>query len=948
VGKTSIRASIIAAALFLVAGAAEGAGLGKLTVLSHLGEPLRAEIDVVAPEKRELDTLSVRLGSPDAYTQSNLPYPPVSLGLRMALDKRASGETYIKVTTAQPVPEPFVDLLVELNWQGGKILRAYTALLDPPAFAAAPPGAQPPAPTPEAAAPPPPPQPSVETRMGSEMQLPPAETPPAEVAAAPAPVEPAPGEPLPAQPAEPVAQAPPAEAGMPPKPPAAPKEESYGPVKYGDTLSKIAKQYKPDDVSLDQMLVLLFRNNKEAFSGNNMNRLKTGKVLTISDPSEAAGIPQKEARKQVHLQVADFKAYRERLASAAGAAMPAPEQQVTGGKVTGPVQEKGALPAGEPKEVLKLSKGEPPAAGGGKATQERVRGLEEEVAARDKTVREANERIAKLEKTVKDMQGLLELKNKPMAELQKPAVTPPQPPITPPAKIAPAPGPSAAPKPEAAPVVPPAAPAAGPMAASGTQPSIAATEPKPRPKPRAVAPPPPPPSMLDELMADPTYLIGGGAVLALILGFFGYRIMRDRRAAADIGGLAEKKTSEVSAFAVSGGDSSGAMAARTSAAQPQIAEEVDPLAEAEIYLAYGRDGQAEEILKEALQNQPRRPEIHIKLLEIFAKRKDLAAFDPVARELQQVTGGQGEVWLQAARLGYQLEPSNPRYAAGKPSAEAVAAAATAAAAAAAPATDKTLDFQIDSLEPSPEIGTLTDIDAGFGRRFATTAAAAASVDRLDLNISVDDGQAPGTKTDIDLGKLSAAVNAATPVDLDLDSLGHPTGMGAATDINLVTFSADQTSQMPVMDFNLDLPSGGEEKTQAQMAKIDSVDFDLKLDDTSTAATGATSVDFDIDRISLETGGGRAEPVLDLGRSTPAMPDLDLSSISLDLGAGGPQEAEVGGKDDKWYDVQTKFDLAKAYQEMGDKEGAREILREVVAEGDAEQKAAASKVLQTLS
>ena len=191
------------------------------------------------------------------------------------------------------------------------------------------------------------------------------------------------------------------------------------------------------------------------------------------------------------------------------------------------------------------------------------------------------------------------------------------------------------------------------------------------------------------------------------------------------------------------------------ASQPQIAEEVDPLAEAEIYLAYGRDGQAEEILKEALQNQPRRFEIHLKLLEIFAKRKDVPAFDTVARELQQATGGQGEVWLQAARLGYQIDPSNPRYAAGKPSAEAVAAAAAAAAAASAvTATDKTLDFQIDSLEPSPEIGTLTDIDAGFGRRFATTTAAA-SADRLDLNVSVDDGQAPGTKTDIDLGKLGA-------------------------------------------------------------------------------------------------------------------------------------------------------------------------------------------------
>ena len=79
-----------------------------------------------------------------------------------------------------------------------------------------------------------------------------------------------------------------------------------------------------------------------------------------------------------------------------------------------------------------------------------------------------------------------------------------------------------------------------------------------------------------------------------------------------------------------------------------------------------------------------------------------------------------------------------------------------------------------------------------------------------------------------------------------------------------------------------------------------------------------------------------------------MPELDLSSISLDLGGATPAEEQGGAKDDKWYDVQTKFDLAKAYQEMGDKEGAREILREVIAEGDSEQQAAAEKVLETLS
>jgi len=474
------------------------------------------------------------------------------------------------------------------------------------------------------------------------------------------------------------------------------------------------------------------------------------------------------------------------------------------------------------------------------------------------------------------------------------------------------------------------------MAASGTQPGVAAVQPKP--KPRVVAPPPPPPSFLDELLEEPTYLLGGGAIIVLILGFLGYRFIRGRRAAVDYG--AEKKTSDISDYAAAPSESiAPAAPVRPAGAPAPASEEVDPLAEAEIYLAYGRDGQAEEILKEALQAHPRRPEIHLKLLEIFAKRKDLGAFDTSARELQALTGGAGEIWLQAARLGYQLEPGNARYAAGKPSADEAAAAA----AAAAPAIDRTLDIQIDSLEPSPEIGTLTDIDAGFGRRFATSAAATATADRLDLNVSIDDGQQPGTRTDIDLGNLSAAVNA-TPVDLDLDSLGRPTA-GPASDLNtLATLGVDRTSQTPVMDFNLELPPAGDDKTQSQMAKVDSVDFDLKLDDTATTGTNVGGVDFDIDQIDA---GGKPEPVLDLSAPTASMPDLDLSNISLDLGGGGSQDAEVGGKDDKWYDVQTKFDLAKAYQEMGDKEGAKEILREVLAEGDAEQKAAANKVLETL-
>jgi len=982
VSKTSLRASIIAGALLLVSGGAHAAGLGKLTVQTHLGEPLRAEIDVVAVEKGELDTLSARLASPDAYVQSNLPYPSPALGLHLSVEQRSSGEPFIRVTSQQPIPEPFVDLLIELNWNGGKILRAYTALLDPPAFASAPSDTSAPPTTREAAAPPPAPEPQVETRMGSEMQQPEPPAPPAETAAAqpapgaetaaPAETATAPAKTAESAPAEPA----PAEAGMPAKPAparAAKEENTYGPVKRGDTLSKIAKEYKSGDVTLEQMLVLLYRNNKEAFAGNNMNRLKTGKVLSIPDPSEASGIPVKEARKDVRVQVADFNAYRERLAAAASESTPAPGEpaKAAGGKVTGPVADKGAPAAGEPKEVLKLSKGEAPGAGGSKALQDKVQSLQEEVAARDKSIREANERIASLEKTVKDMKALAELKSKSMADLQKPAVTPPAPtpakpapppepakPV-PPVATAPATMPSVAPpaaKPEpppatgAAPTHPPEpAPHPGPMAGATTPPGPDATQPKPKPKPKVAPPPPPPPALMDDLLSDPIYLAAGVGVIALIVGFLAYRVIKSRRGGGNDEVGAEKKTSEVRAFADTGTDTSGAMAAAERAAQAQVTEEVDPLAEAEIYLAYGRDGQAEEILKEAIQTQPRRFEVYLKLLEIYAKRKDLPAFDPLARDLQQATGGQGELWEQAARLGYQLDPQNPRYAAGKPSGESVAmAAATAAAAATAiGGTDKTLDFQIDSLEPSPEIGTLTDIDAGFGRRFATTTAATSS-ERLDLNISVDDGQALGTKTDIDLGRLSTAAESSG-VDLDLDSLGNTAIPGTSTDIDLSTIgSAETSAPIPAMDFSLDLP--GDEKTQSQMAQVDSSNFDLKLDDLGSASAGQDGgLDFDINQISLESEGAtKAEPVFDLTSSAPAMPELDLSSISLDLGSPTATEEAGAAKDDKWYDVQTKFDLAKAYQEMGDKEGAREILREVIAEGDNDQKAAAEKVLSTLS
>jgi pilus assembly protein FimV len=285
--------------------------------------------------------------------------------------------------------------------------------------------------------------------------------------------------------------------------------------------------------------VVLFRNNKDAFSASNMNRLKAGKVLQIPGDDEAAEIGLKEARREVRLQTADFNAYRERIAAAAGIGQPTTEQagQSAAGGVTGTVEDKGAPALAQPKEVLKLSKGD---AAGAAAAQERIRSLEEEVAAREKTIKEQTDRVARLEKTVKDMQALLDIKSKGMADAQKQAGKAAPAPATPampataaaatPAAAAPAapapadttsvpapppPAPEAvaattspgAPAPETQPSAAPMAQSATPAAPTAAQPGVAA---KPKPRVRAAPPPPAESSLIDDLLGNPLYLAGGG------------------------------------------------------------------------------------------------------------------------------------------------------------------------------------------------------------------------------------------------------------------------------------------------------------------------------------------------------------------------------------------------------------------------------------------------------
>ena len=122
----------LVAALLALPSLAGAAGLGKLTVKSALGEPLLAEIELVAVQREELTTLTAKLASREVFTQSRLDYLPVLSSFHFSVELRADATPFVKVTSTQPVNEPFVDMLVELTWSGGKLLREYTFLLDPP------------------------------------------------------------------------------------------------------------------------------------------------------------------------------------------------------------------------------------------------------------------------------------------------------------------------------------------------------------------------------------------------------------------------------------------------------------------------------------------------------------------------------------------------------------------------------------------------------------------------------------------------------------------------------------------------------------------------------------------------------------------------------------------------------------------------------------------------
>ena len=880
-GKSVIRTGALVLAFLLLPSLAVAAGLGKLTVFSGLGQPLRAEIELLSLQKGEADNLRVRLPPAEAFGKANIEYSGALLSVKFSIEQRGEGRYVVVLSSAQPMNEPFLDLLVELDWTTGRLVREYTFLLDPPEYKG-PPAA------PAMAAP----------AMGApaiksvELPKPPMPVTPAPVAERPL-----------AAPAPAAAQA------------AAPRATKSYEVKQGDTLTKIANANRSERVSLQQMLIALYRSNADAFDDNNINRMRAGKILNIPDMDTAASVDRDQAVRTVLAHGADFNEYRRKLGAAVAAAPERADKrrQSASGKITARVEDKPAA-VKDAKDQLKLSKADEAGKPGAKRSPQ---GLQEDLFAKEKALQEANERIAVLEKNVRDMQKLLELKSQSGAQLQQQAAKAAAPKAVEPAK---APEPAKAAGAMKAPEPPKAAEAAKAEGAAKVEPKVAAPKaaaPKAPPKVAAPPPPAPEPSLIDEILGNEMALYGGGGFLLLLFAGYGYYAWRRKKTLqqmeSSVMGAPSLATDSV--FGAAGGakvdtgpsENQGDFS-QGGAATAIDTEDVDPIAEADVYMAYGRDTQAEEILKEALAKNPSRQPIRAKLLEIYANRKDAKTFAAVAAEIHAATNGEGPEWEKAVTLGAQLDPGNPLYGGKAAEGEVHAVTDTQVVSGAEAAPDVVLD-----MGGAPEASPGLDFDLGLSEPapggepqpgVAPEGAVEAATD-----VTADLG------FDLDLGGGEKKAEAAPAEQPAAGSAPSLEGKAAET-------SADAGSSI---DFDFELPGSGAAAAPAETAAA------APEAPAATAEEGG-GIDFDF---NLDLPAEKEE--------TPSAP-LDLSAISLDLGAPGEAAA---APDAHWQEVATKLDLAKAYQEMGDKDGARELLNEVLKEGDAAQQQQAQAMLAAL-
>ena len=604
----ALAGSLLVALSFYMAGGAWALSLGKATIQSSLGQGLKAEVPISGATDGEIESLTAEIASAQVYAAGNTDFSPVLKGLKVSLQRQGGANAVIRIAGEQPVNEPVLQVLLDVRWSTGKMVRGFTLFIDPPAL-------------PEKA--------KTETEMGSIVGAAPAtvlvpeKIPPVVATAAP--------EAAPTVSENTTAKAAP-ESPAPSGSVAATRRSIV--VQKGETARQIAARLRGENLTAEQLMLALLRANPDAFIAQNINRLKAGAQLTLEPLPDPQALAADAAAREVARQAAAYASWRKGQTNAPVGQPDAKstshgESRSTNKKV-GPAPSTSKAPNGQ--DELKLG-----------AAKEKDKAEAEKLAA-DMQAKEDSERKAELAKNI---------------EALKEAA----------AKTSEAAGSGSAAAPEAekpAQVTP--APAAAPVVVA------------PIPAPAADAPWD---QLMQTLQSLDTMTLGGAAALVLLLAAWLIVRRRDSAAAADSAsadvtsgepdsGLAQEGpgsrepslASDFAHSAVASADPAPAPSPPSvlfADSQLKPSDSLDAVAEADVYLAYGRDAQAEEILREALGVTPNKVELHQKLLDIFVLRGDADGFAQIAQTMSTYLDSQGPQWLKVCELGALLDGNNPLY-----------------------------------------------------------------------------------------------------------------------------------------------------------------------------------------------------------------------------------------------------------------------------------------------
>lgn len=865
-------------------------GLGNINSASTLNQPLVARIPLLSVSPDELSTLNVRLATSEAFERAGLDRPFYLSRLKFQVATGDDGRPYIAVTTDQPVKEPFLDFLVDVRWPRGRLVREYTVLLDPPIYE---PG--------DAVAP------AVAASPGAA---------PADQPQQPAEAPAQDGSGVTAGGASP--QGAPAPRGSVQEIAGGPVVAEYGPVQSNETLWGVAQAVRPDEsLTINQTMLALLRANPDAFIDNNMNALRRGAVLRVPERGEIQQASPGEALREVREQYAEWQRRRSEALAAAGPADAPAAETAAADEAEAPAQpEAGTEAAPQESEAGKLTLVAPEDSSSEQATssltdrelaateanmdrlQGRLAVLEEGNASLEAENQDLKSQMVAMREELAALRSMVNLQMQqglaagdaaegqpgPEAESTAQAVEPPAGETaagdaaasaediaagTDQAMAEETAGDMAAASEEAMEAPPEAGEAeamladeptetAGGTASAPPADTGGAVQPEPEPavatqdtaQPAPAAEPEPASPLQGLLAALPdTRLLGlAGAGL---LGLLGLLVVARRRRAAATEGAAE----ELPEPSLGPGLGEGALHEDTTAAS--AAADGDAVSQADVYIAYGNLDRAQEVLDEALGEDPDNKTLRLKLLDVLARQGDRGGFEAEAQVLHtQIADHDSPEWQEVVAKGRTLAPEHPLFR------ERQAPAgdqADDAGGGRADEDDFALDFELDlPPEEEPSGPSQEELAAGI------------QPDPFSEDVAEDDD---GSGLDFDLGELRPQSTTEQPLDL------------RETELPEAQTSSRETS------------AGGGDDLDFELPDLDSLGF-------ADAAPGST--------------------------------------------AGADDSGDALQDDEPLDEAGTKLDLARAYLDMGDADGARGLLDEVVQEGDDQQRRMAEELLRQAS